>query len=723
MIAFARLVLALSFLQVFVASDLCAQTPAIRWQRHAWTEEGIFAADLSPDGRWLALGFNDGLVRVVPSANPEEARVLPTPYTVGGSSGAVTGLAFSPTGDSLVTLEHPAGVFLWDLRADTVIRRIATRTGLYVPSTVAFDGRTITVANGDFVDRMSLEGGAGASFSPGGVISPSGRFLLSTRRDSSDSAVAVVVDLENPGAARVLARLADDRLVSVAFSEDERLVAYAELRFRGEFLSRVLIFDIVSGSLVDSVSIPVGSAIALSSNGDSLLIRLLDRVLVRDRARGTVDSIALGHRGNWIEPSTIGFLPGGRIWVAEAHREGAPYVVSIPSLNVIELAGGVVVAHVTGSFGSRSARITPDGREVVATDGSNASRWTVDRGRLVDVPSYDADKRCYLSIDGEFASMLRWHSESSVTQRLSYEGTRRADVSSVIHSYVTNYRIGLPAPGGRFHLGNGTEWDALWDVEKQSSTRLPELEGAVGFSFDGSMLAASRRDGILVIYNTMTSEVIRHITDVDPASRIMFSRDGALIASYRSDGNVQIVDVGNGVAGRIVQTLDAGMNDHIFDHRGRFLLTASSDGSVSVWDLNDDTRVDRFDVGASVLSVDVSPDGGSIATVDGEGTLTVWEAPGPIAAIEPTLAQGLGQSGIDVVHTGAFGLHARIVSLDGEATLSLIDALGRVRQRQIVRRSASMPVSVGLSAVEPGWYLLVLARGGETIATRVIVVD
>ncbi|MHB1426229.1 MAG: WD40 repeat domain-containing protein [Gemmataceae bacterium] len=67
---------------------------------------------------------------------------------------------------------------------------------------------------------------------------------------------------------------------------------------------------------------------------------------------------------------------------------------------------------------------------------------------------------------------------------------------------------------------------------------------AVAFSPDGKMLAAARRDGTILLWETATAKVRRSLSGHQgPVHQLLFSRDGSLLASGGADTTVLIWDV------------------------------------------------------------------------------------------------------------------------------------------------------------------------------------
>jgi WD40 repeat protein len=140
----------------------------------------------SPDGRTLALGAEDGSIRLWDMPEARERSILR------GHGGTVRSVAFSPDGKRLASGSQDGGVVLWDAIRPEKLRRLVAE-GPAPIQTVAFspDGRTLGLAE--------------ASYKPGDVI------------------------LMDPETGAVRTRLAGHRLGinALAFSPDGRTLATA----------------------------------------------------------------------------------------------------------------------------------------------------------------------------------------------------------------------------------------------------------------------------------------------------------------------------------------------------------------------------------------------------------------------------------------------------------------------------------------------------------------
>lgn len=184
----------------------------------------IFRIAWSPDGRLLASGGSDGLVRVW------DVETIPSPLTLEGHTEPVTGVAWSPSWRMLASGSEDGTVVLWDVGGRQPSRTFHSPSNYTYGLTWSPDGRAI--ASGSLNESIQLwDANTGSIFRPVTLTkslaptysvawTPDGRVLASGGQDST-----IVLWDVNAGHRKHTLRGHSDDINSIAWSPDGRVLA------------------------------------------------------------------------------------------------------------------------------------------------------------------------------------------------------------------------------------------------------------------------------------------------------------------------------------------------------------------------------------------------------------------------------------------------------------------------------------------------------------------
>jgi WD40 repeat protein len=154
---------------------------------------------------------------------------------------------------------------------------------------------------------------------------------------------------------------------------------------------------------------------------------------------------------------------------------------------------------------------------------------------------------------------------------------------------------------------------------------------------DGKKLAFGSPDGRIRIFDVRTGATTRLRGRHDsPVARTAFAPDGRTLVSASEDGEVNAWDLPAGTVRETYSAHNEQVNGLEITPDGSTLYSAGLDSRAFAWDLSGEQRLVRaFDAGPAFVpsdgseypkSVAVSPDGGTLAVSQSDGTVTLIDA-------------------------------------------------------------------------------------------------
>ena len=140
---------------------------------------------------------------------------------------------------------------------------------------------------------------------------------------------------------------------------------------------------------------------------------------------------------------------------------------------------------------------------------------------------------------------------------------------------------------GKILASKGNETIKLWSVETGQLLKSfrSDFGRSIEFSPDGKMLA-SGNDKTIQLWSVETGQEIKSLVGHDSfVSSVTFSPDGKTLAS----GSYGIIKVWNVQTGEQIKSLtghNGSVNSIAFSPNRKFLLTGISDGTMKIWDIN-----------------------------------------------------------------------------------------------------------------------------------------
>ncbi|HLL76953.1 MAG TPA: caspase family protein [Pyrinomonadaceae bacterium] len=569
------------------------------------------AVAFSPDGARVAAGAFDGFVKVWDTTTGCELQSFREPTAAKESDRKINALAFSPDGRLVAAATNDGAVRLWDAQAATLSHTLAGHARPASSVTFSADGRHVAAGARDGAIRVweavtgkevaTLAGHTKAVTSV--AFGHDSKWLAS---GSADRAVKVW-DVGGGKELRTLSGHTGD-VLTVAFSADGKQIFSAASDRRS-----VRVWDAGSGRELSKQEDPAAEqalvAAAFSPDRRVLASSIGDKSVVLRALGQSSGARTLQTRAGGVYAAA--FSPDGK-WFASGGKDNA--------VKLWEAATGREIGSTDARMGWVTAVVfSPDSRLLVAggLDGG-IKVWDIEGARELYsleghrqkdnpllTPSVNAlafNSNGDLASAGNDGQVKVWDLKTGALAR-AFPG-HAAEVHGLAYS-----------PDSRWLAsGSSDKTVRLWDASTGSAAKTlsghAEAVHSVAFSPDGKLIASAGRDRAIKIWDAAAGSETAAVAGRDAFSLVAFTPDGARLVAGSASGRVSVFEVASRRELYARETHTGRINGAAFAPGGRWLATASEDGSVRLWDAASGelaaTLVSLFETGDWLV---VAPDG------------------------------------------------------------------------------------------------------------------
>ncbi|HYE65501.1 MAG TPA: hypothetical protein VD966_07960 [Pyrinomonadaceae bacterium] len=196
---------------------------------------------------------------------------------------------------------------------------------------------------------------------------------------------------------------------------------------------------------------------------------------------------------------------------------------------------------------------------------------------------------------------------------------------------------GAFSPDGILASGGVDQTVKLWDLNRQRELTNPQIKSnavgcevhSVAFSRDGRMLATGCEDGAVYLWDLKsgTEPAPQKLVDGtgDPVFSLDFSPDNRTLAIGRGDKTARLWDINLRKELKVFTGYDDAVTSISFAPGGRYIATGSNDGTVRLGYALPQQSVPLSEKTKSTVSVALSENGELLATASYNGDVTLWK--------------------------------------------------------------------------------------------------
>jgi WD40 repeat protein len=520
----------------------------------------------SPDGRWLAIGGEDGTIRLRDAVNNQLVRV----FVASGKE--IISLHWSPDGKAVATASSDGMVRLWEPESGKLLRRVTVNAG---DDRVGWspDGKVLAIGgNGPLIKLVEMESGQIRAIhgATGGnnlplAWSPNGQRIATGTHDSTFG----IVQIREVPSGKLLCSLEPykNAIQAIAWSPDGKTIAV------GGNWSNAGLFDADTGKRRVTTGYQGGVVFQLAWSPDS-------KILASGGSDGTA-RLWDPKTGKQLHVLKHGGFPQWRRTLAWSPKGKTLATSDGLTVRIWEAKTGKPLHTIKGApaFGADGIACSPDGKMLATTSARDKVHvWDIAAGQHLRT----------LDDDSEFVS---WSPNSESLIASSTHFLHRWDVKSGklyhLNGHASPVHAAVWAPDGK-RLCSLTSKDAIiWDTttsKNLSQFNLPKDTGnpALWWAKDSQRLNVA---GPQVWVYDPTAGKLERTLDVRPAVANAWALDGNILARGGEQGFVWLWDRTLAKDKKTLGNHRQRVRALAWAPDGKTLASASVDNTVRVWDI------------------------------------------------------------------------------------------------------------------------------------------
>jgi WD40 repeat protein len=280
--------------------------------------------------------------------------------------------------------------------------------------------------------------------------------------------------------------------------------------------------------------------------------------------------------------------------------------------------------------------ITPDDEMIISSDLKGTIKiWDFKTGKeLYSIKSYEEGEiPIVITHDGDLLITGSIDDEIALWDMNNFSRLKGITVQNDSHLSYINSLLVTADDNLLIAVSNGNKI-TLWDLKQKKLIKTIELEESINcldFSEDNNTIIASVWDGTIKFIDLSTGQIIKEIVEKSQYVRIgRLSPEQDLLLSFAGDdgdGEFYIRDVSSGDVKQ--RFYDEGeIKDLIFSNDGNYVVSASDDPTIKVWDIKTGKIVQAFErAEGNLRSICISNDGKKVLSSIGNNIVDVWELP------------------------------------------------------------------------------------------------